>query len=140
MKSNRWFAVLCGAIVVAGGVVLLAINRNWFEPEVDPPQVVQLQRQRELEEERARQAAIPDNRQALASAGFTHIDVVDRNDWYKQQARLERDRLKGTLYDGLSTAVGETSVDHEIDVWDKLIVALDQGQLRPTHLRGKKPE
>jgi len=31
-------------------------------------------------------------------------------------------------------------VDHEIEVWDKMIVALEQGQLRPTHLRGRKPD
>lgn len=79
-------------------------------------------------------------RQAMVAAGFSDIDVVDRNDWYKQQARVERDRLKGALYEGLSGAVGEEFLDHEIDVWDKMIVALDQGQLRPTHLRGKKSD
>jgi hypothetical protein len=30
-------------------------------------------------------------------------------------------------------------VEHEIEVWDKMIVAIDQGQLRPSHLRGRKP-
>ena len=78
-------------------------------------------------------------RQALGMAGFTDIDIVDRNDWYRTEARRERDQMRGALYDGLANQVGEAFMQHEIDVWDKMIVALDQGQLRPTHLRGRKP-
>ena len=78
-------------------------------------------------------------RQALESAGFIDIDIVDRNDWYRQRARLEREQKAETLYDDLSAVVGSEFLDHAIDVWDKMIVALDQGQLRPTHLRGRKP-
>ena len=76
---------------------------------------------------------------ALRAAGFEDIGVVDRNAWYRQEARVERDRLAGELYDGLLSSVGKGFLEHEIDVWDKMIVAVDQGQLRPTHLRGRKP-
>lgn len=79
-------------------------------------------------------------RNALQAAGFIDIDIVDRNDWYRQQARVERDQLGGVLYKGLASKTGTEFVEHEIDVWDKMIVALDQGQLRPTHLRGRKPD
>lgn len=78
-------------------------------------------------------------RRALQQAGFTDIDITDRNEWYRQQARVEREQMGGSLYRDLSTRVGSDFLDHEIDVWDKMIVALDQGQLRPTHLRGRKP-
>lgn len=77
--------------------------------------------------------------QAMESAGFTEIAIVDRNDWYRQQARQERERMGGALYAGLADSVGTEFLDHEIEVWDKMIIALDQGQLRPSHLRGKKP-
>ena len=77
--------------------------------------------------------------QALATAGFTDLDIVDRNDWYRQHAHHERERLEGVLYEGLVAATGTRFVDHEIEVWEKMIVALEQGQLRPTHLRGRKP-
>jgi 2-polyprenyl-3-methyl-5-hydroxy-6-metoxy-1,4-benzoquinol methylase len=77
--------------------------------------------------------------QALATAGFTDLDIVDRNGWYRQHAHHERDRLEGVLYEGLVAATGTQFVDHEIEVWEKMIVALEQGQLRPTHLRGRKP-
>jgi phosphoethanolamine N-methyltransferase len=76
---------------------------------------------------------------ALRAAGFTDIGVVDRNAWYQQEARAERERLGGELYDGLEASVGKHFLEREIDVWDKMIVAIDQGQLRPTHLRGRKP-
>ena len=75
---------------------------------------------------------------ALELAGFDQIDLIDRNHWYRQQARLERDRLGGKLYDELSASLGTDFLDHQIDVWDKMIIALDQGQLRPTHLRANK--
>ena len=78
-------------------------------------------------------------RQALESAGFVDIAIVDRNDWYRQHARIEREQMAGALYDGITSDVSREFLDHEIDVWDKMIIALDQGQLRPTHLRGRKP-
>ena len=78
-------------------------------------------------------------RNALQSAGFTDIEIVDRNDWYRNQARQEREQMGGVLYEGLASKVGTEFLEHEIDVWDKMIIAIDQGQLRPTHLRGRKP-
>ena len=76
---------------------------------------------------------------ALQAAGFTDIGIVDRHDWYQQQARVEREQLGGLLYAGLESIVGTEFLEHEIEVWDKMIIALDQGQLRPTHLRAQKP-
>lgn len=75
---------------------------------------------------------------ALKQAGFVDIQINDRNAWYREEARRERDNLAGTLYDGLATSVGKAFLEHEIGVWDKMIVALDQGQHRPTHLRARK--
>ena len=78
-------------------------------------------------------------RAALEAAGFTEIDIIDRNAWYRDEARAEREQLTGALYQGLESQVGGEFLKHEIDVWDKMIIAVDQGQLRPTHLRGRKP-
>ena len=77
--------------------------------------------------------------QALQAAGFVDIDIVDRHEWYQQQARVERAQLAGVLSDGLASKLGREFLEREIDVWDKMIIAIDQGQLRPTHLRGRKP-
>jgi len=78
-------------------------------------------------------------RNALNDAGFLDIQIVDRNEWYRAEARRERDQMRGALFDGLASQVGSEFMEHEIEVWEKMIVALDQGQLRPTHLRGRKP-
>ena len=78
-------------------------------------------------------------RLALEATGFVDIEIADRNEWYRHEARRERDQMRGALFDGLASQVGTEFLEHEIDVWDKMIVALDQGQLRPTHLRGRKP-
>lgn len=77
--------------------------------------------------------------QALHKAGFINIHVTDRNAWYRKVARQERDTLSGPLYDSLLAKVGREFLDHEIKVWDLMIVALDQGEMRPTHLRAEKP-
>ena len=76
---------------------------------------------------------------AMQSAGFVEVETNDRNAWYRQRAREEREALGGEHFAALATSVGEAFLNHQIDVWDKMIVALDQGQLRPTHLRGQKP-
>ena len=77
---------------------------------------------------------------ALKTAGFVDIEIDDRNEWYRQQARKEREQLAGALYRQLLDCVGAEFIDHQIDIWDKMIVALDQGQLRPTHIRGRKAD
>ena len=77
---------------------------------------------------------------ALQAAGFEAIEIVDRNEWYRQQARRERDEVRGALYEGLASRLDGDFLEREIEVWDKMIVALDLGQLRPTHLRGRKPD
>lgn len=84
-------------------------------------------------------AAADTYRDALEQAGFIDIGIVDRNEWYREQARVERADLAGELYAQLSGDIGKKFLEHEIEVWDKMIVAVDQGQLRPTHLRGRKP-
>jgi phosphoethanolamine N-methyltransferase len=76
---------------------------------------------------------------ALQAAGFVDIEIVDRNQWYRQEAREERDNLKGALYEGLASRIGKEFLEREVRVWDTMIVAVDLGQLRPTHLRGRKP-
>ncbi len=78
-------------------------------------------------------------REALLAAGFHEIRIFDRNEWYREQARLERERLAVELYDRLADEVGKDFLEHEIEVWDKMIVAVDQAQLCPSHLRAHKP-
>lgn len=79
-------------------------------------------------------------RLAMERAGFTEIATVDRNAWYRQVARDERQRLAGPLHADACAAVGKAYVDKNIATWDAMQKVLDSGEHRPTHLRGRKPE
>ncbi len=77
-------------------------------------------------------------RAALLGAGLTDVSVRDRNAWYRRTAREERARLAGPLYQPLSKTLGAGYVDAQIRTWDTMIVALDRGDLRPSHLFARK--
>jgi phosphoethanolamine N-methyltransferase len=78
-------------------------------------------------------------RAAMEGAGFQDIRMTDRNDWYRPLARREHAALSGPLYERLAAQVGKDFVDHEIEVWRALTVVVDSGDLRPGHLRARKP-
>jgi SAM-dependent methyltransferase len=76
---------------------------------------------------------------ALAAAGFVDIAVTDRNPWYRELAHAELARLEGPLHGAAVAAAGQALVDKNIETWRRMIVVLDAGELRPTHLRARKP-
>lgn len=78
-------------------------------------------------------------RRAMEAAGFTDIEIVNRNPWYRETARQELERLKGPLYETVSEAVGAAYVDKNIRTWTAMLKVLDSGEHRPTHLRARKP-
>jgi phosphoethanolamine N-methyltransferase len=80
-----------------------------------------------------------DYERALAAAGFGDVQLVDRNAWYRDVAHAEHAALAGPLYDRLVGQLGEAFTRHEIEVWRALTAVLDSGELRPTHLRARRP-
>jgi phosphoethanolamine N-methyltransferase len=76
---------------------------------------------------------------AMVQAGFRDIRMIDRNEWYRQLAHREYDAVAGPLYDQLVARVGKAFLDHEIEVWRALTVVVDSGELRPGHLRARRP-
>lgn len=78
-------------------------------------------------------------RKAMAAAGFDQLAIVDRNPWYAQTARAELTRISGPLSARLRELVGEAEAARQTEVWERMLVVLDSGELRPTHLRGHKP-
>ena len=78
-------------------------------------------------------------RTAMARAGFRDIRMIDRNAWYAPVAHCEHDALAGPLYEELVARVGKAFVDHEIEVWRAMTVVVDSGELRPGHLRARRP-
>lgn len=76
---------------------------------------------------------------ALADAGFADIELRSRHEWYEQVARHELDAMRGPLRDRAVAAFGHEFVDHNIDIWSKMIGVLATGEHRPTHIRARLP-
>lgn len=75
----------------------------------------------------------------LEAAGFTGINVVDRNTWYREEARGELSRMRGELREALLEILGREKADRWIAMREAMIAALDSGAFRPTHFRAVKP-
>lgn len=85
--------------------------------------------------------ASPDRyRRALETAGFTDVELRNRNPWYVDVARGELAALQGDLYEKAAAAAGREIVDHNIDTWRAMLTVLETGEHCPHHLRGRKPE
>jgi phosphoethanolamine N-methyltransferase len=78
-------------------------------------------------------------RAALEAAGFTDIVITSRNAWYRETAKAEIARLRGPLYADAVKKLGKDYVDHNIGIWEKMLVVLESGEHCPTHLRARKP-
>ena len=76
---------------------------------------------------------------AMAQAGFVDIRTVNRNEWYREVARGELERLKGPLYQPVAEAVGPDYVDKNIRTWSAMQTVLDSGEHCPTHVFGTRP-
>lgn len=78
-------------------------------------------------------------RKAMEDAGFEDIRIRSRNDWYRQQARQELERLRGAVGTSAARVVGKDFVERNIAVWERMIPVLDTGEHCPTHLSARKP-
>lgn len=78
-------------------------------------------------------------RAALLEAGFRNLAITSRNGWYRRTARAELAQLRGPLYGNAVERLGKDFVDHNIDIWSRMLVVLDSGEHCPTHLRAQKP-
>lgn len=78
-------------------------------------------------------------REAMELAGFADIRIESRNSWYRGVARDELARLQGPLGTGMAAKLGREFVDHNIEIWTRMLPVLDSGEHCPTHLRGRKP-
>lgn len=77
---------------------------------------------------------------AMEGAGFQNILTVNRNVWYRDEARRELNRMQSGLYNAAIDAVGQSFVQKNIRTWTAMQKVLDSGEHCPTHIRAKKPE
>jgi len=122
-------------VLAPGGVVAAC---DWMS-STDGLFSAELKRYIELEDLGFGMASPARYRDAMASAGFEDILMTDRNAWYKEIVPKECEALEGPLYEKLTATVGRDYIDHSIEVWRALKLVVDRGELRPTHMRARKP-
>ena len=76
---------------------------------------------------------------ALARAGFIDIEVRDRNEWYRDLARRELAALEGELRPLVTERIGTERTVHFVANWRQMVAVLERGELRPAHLKARKP-
>ncbi len=75
----------------------------------------------------------------LSKAGFINCATLDRNAWFADFSQKSVERLGGPDYDAIVAALGQEGADYLLSQTKKRAVISAQGQLRPGHLRGRKP-
>ena len=75
---------------------------------------------------------------AMQKAGFSNIELVNRNQWYAKVAAEELKWLMGANRSGLSLRHGKDFIDEQIDIWTKLVDVLELGEHCPHHIRAQK--
>ncbi len=75
----------------------------------------------------------------LTAAGFEDVAGIDATSEYRDTAHQEYRRMLGPEHDRMTRLLGPGRRDHFIEDWRMLTVVLDNGELRPAYLRGRKP-
>lgn len=84
-------------------------------------------------------ASLEESAAALRAAGFTDVEVRDRNAWYLALAERELQSLSGPMRALIVERIGAEKAEHFIADWRQLVVVLRRGELRPGHLKAVKP-
>jgi len=78
-------------------------------------------------------------REAMLDAGFEVVETRSRGEWYAGVAAEELARLRGPLGRQVADELGQDFVDHNIEIWERMVPVLKAGEHCPTHLRARRP-
>jgi len=84
-------------------------------------------------------ASMAESIAALARAGFVDTEVRDRHEWYRDLARRELAALEGELRSLVTERIGLQRAEHFVRNWRQMVRVLESGELRPAHLKARKP-
>jgi SAM-dependent methyltransferase len=76
----------------------------------------------------------------LEQAGFSDVDVVNRNQWFRDEARREAALLEGPLAHTVEALRGKQVADHSNECQRLMIAVLDSGEFCPAHFFATKSE
>lgn len=84
-------------------------------------------------------ATLEQSAAALRGAGFVDVEVKDRHAWYLNLAQRELDAMEGPLKPTILARISAARTQHFLDNWRQLVVVLNRGELRPGHLKARRP-
>ncbi|MFK7733289.1 MAG: methyltransferase domain-containing protein [Pseudomonadales bacterium] len=76
---------------------------------------------------------------ALEEAGFSNIELRNRNRWYTPVAEIELERLRGPERAAFDATTGPEDIDRQTRTWAVMVEVLKTGEHCPHHFRGQKP-
>ena len=82
---------------------------------------------------------IESDRNRFVAAGLVDVQILDRNSWFNNICKNAAHKMRGSHYAKYVEVLGENSAQDGIRSWDELETITSQGQLRPGHIRGRKP-
>ena len=92
-----------------------------------------------MEDLEFRMASPATYRAAVEAAGFTDVELVNRNPWYAQVSAAELSELTGPNRSRWEERHGADFIAHEIKIWEAMQPVLKTGEHCPHHIRGHKP-
>lgn len=75
----------------------------------------------------------------LRRIGFVDIHIEDRNEWYQDYSKCEVERMAGEDRHHFDKLLGKDKTNDWIEGTNLKSHAVAQGQLRPGHMRARKP-
>jgi hypothetical protein len=77
--------------------------------------------------------------ETLAALGFLQVEIVDRTEWYQDRVSRERQNMDGKDRALFERLLGKKGLAEWIASQKLQEAVAVQGQLRPGHIRGRKP-
>lgn len=75
---------------------------------------------------------------ALLQVGFADVVVRDRNAWYVEEVQREIDSVSGENFERAAAALGRDAAERRLASSRLKKRVVEEGDLRPCHLRGRK--
>jgi len=92
-----------------------------------------------MEDLEFRMAAPGQYRAAMEGAGFTQVELVNRNPWYAEVSAAELAELSGPNRARWEARHGRDFIAQQIAIWTAMQPVLASGEHCPHHIRGRKP-
>jgi len=121
-------------VLVAGGRIVLG---DWFRS--DAPMTEEMRAWVGEGEETYEMDTLGSAAGHLARAGFADIETEDRNAWFRALAHDEYERLRGPLRETYVARFGAAQAARSVENARIRSLLADPGQLRPGHIRARRP-